>query len=107
MSDYFFLESKEEDLQKAWEKAKNKAWNRCVRTFRGTSCQTKGVCLTRDIVYREGNINTWIVLQGGQEDGTRFSLGKYDPANSRHAWMIEQINISEKDLEELEINENS
>ncbi|HMN19751.1 MAG TPA: DUF1704 domain-containing protein, partial [Candidatus Moranbacteria bacterium] len=102
LRDYFFIKSNEKDLAKAWEKAKNAAWNRCVRTFRGTTCQTTGVCFTRDMVYREGNINTWIVLSGNPDEEAKFSLGKYDPANPRHAWILEQANISEDDLETLE-----
>lgn len=29
-------------------------------------------------------------------------IGKYDPGNSRHIWIIEQLGISENDLESLE-----
>lgn len=102
LSDYMFLKSKEKDLNKAWENAKTAAWNRCVRTFRGTSCNTPGACLTRDIVYREGNINTWIVARGNLEEVTKFSLGKYDAFNPRHAWILEQLGISDNDLETLD-----
>jgi hypothetical protein len=102
LRDYFFLQSKEQDLTKAWDKAKDKAWSRCVRTFRGTSGESKGICLTRDIVYREGNINTWIVTKSNSQEECKFSLGKYDPANPRHAWILQQVGISEKDLENLE-----
>lgn len=32
----------------------------------------------------------------------RFNIGKYDPANDRHIWILEQLNITDKDLLELE-----
>jgi hypothetical protein len=102
LRDYFFLQSKEQDLTKAWDKAKDKAWSRCVRTFRGTSSESKGICLTRDIVYREGNINTWIVTKSNSQEEYKFSIGKYDPANPRHAWILQQTGISEHDLETLD-----
>lgn len=33
---------------------------------------------------------------------TRFNIGKYDPSNPRHLWVLEQLNITEQDLQELE-----
>ncbi|HBI33940.1 MAG TPA: hypothetical protein DEA43_04010 [Candidatus Moranbacteria bacterium] len=98
LRDFFFIRSKSKDLQKSWENAKVGAWNRCVRTFRGTNCSEKGACLTRDIVYREGNINTWIVIKGNDREELKFSVGKYDPANPRHIWILEQLGISDDDL---------
>lgn len=102
LRDYFFLKNKKDDLQVAWEKSKKDAWNRCVRTFRGTSCESKGVCLTRDIVYREGNINSWIVVKSDPNQDVKFSLGKYDPANPRHIWILKQLGISDSDLDSLD-----
>lgn len=102
LRDLFFVRSNNRDLQKSWEKAKTDAWNRCVRTFRGTNCSEKGACLTRDIVYREGNINTWIIAKGNQQEEKKFSIGKYDPANPRHIWILEQLGISDEDLETLD-----
>ncbi|MDD5396615.1 MAG: DUF1704 domain-containing protein [Candidatus Moranbacteria bacterium] len=99
LRDYYFINSKNKDIAKSWEDAKNSAWNRCVRTFRGTTCNTKGACLTRDIVYREGNIDTWMVVKGNFENSSKFSIGKYDAVNPRHAWILQQLAITGDDIE--------
>lgn len=102
MRDYFFIKSKFKDRDKAWESAKTSAWNRCVRTFRGTSCEEKGACFTRDIVYREGNIGIWDLVNKNSGEVRRFSVGKYDPTNQRHIWIMDQLGISDEDLQTLE-----
>jgi uncharacterized protein YwgA len=86
----------------ALEKARNSAWNHSVRTFRGTDCKTPGVCLTKDIVYREGNIGIWDVIKNNPSEMMRFNVGKYDPSNSRHLWVLEQLGISDQDLSKLD-----
>lgn len=80
------------------------AWNRCIRTFRGTNCKIPGICFTKDIIYYQGNINIWKALQKNPAEIKRFSIGKYDPANPRHIWILEQLNITEDDLENIEEN---
>jgi hypothetical protein len=101
LKDYYFINSKKEEAE-ALTYAENAAWNRCVRTFRGTTCGTPGACLTRDIVYREGNIGVWDVVKNKPEEVKRFMVGKYDPSNTRHIWILEQLGITDKDLEKLE-----
>jgi hypothetical protein len=32
----------------------------------------------------------------------RFMIGKYDPANARHIWVLDQLNITEEDFDDLE-----
>lgn len=100
LKDYYFVNSKKEESE-AMAQAENSAWNRCVRTFRGTSCGSPGVCLTRDIVYREGNIGVWNVVKNSPEEVRRFTVGKYDPSNHRHIWILEQLGITDDDLEKL------
>ncbi len=78
------------------------AWDRSVRTFRGTDAKTKGVCFTKDMIYREGNIGVWEALKRNPEEMIRWSVGKYDPANERHLWVLNQLGISESDLELIE-----
>src|SRR5690606_25087140 len=51
------IEGKESE--EAESSANNKAWNRCIRTFRGTNCSIPGICFTKDIFYRESNIEIW------------------------------------------------
>lgn len=104
LKDYYFISSKKEESE-AKKHAENSAWNRCVRTFRGTSCSSPGVCLTRDIVYREGNIGVWNVVKNKPEEIKRFTVGKYDPNNPRHIWILEQLGITDSELEDLERSE--
>lgn len=101
LKDYYFINSKKEESE-AIAYAENTAWSRCVRTFRGTTCDTPGFCLTRDIVYREGNVGVWNVIKNNPEEVKRFSVGKYDPSNPRHIWILEQLGISDSDLEDLD-----
>jgi len=101
LKDYHFINSKKEKGV-ALNFARDEAWNDCVRIFRGTTCKTPGACLTRDIVYREGNIGVWNVVKNNPEEAKRFSVGKYDPANPRHIWILEQLGITEADLDNLE-----
>lgn len=82
--------------------AKNNAWKRCVRTFRGTDCKTAGVCFTKDMIYREGNIGVWNVIRDNPDEMMRFSVGKYDPSNSRHIYILNQLGISDDDLEYID-----
>ncbi len=60
-----------------------------------------GVCLTKDIIYRQGNIAVCQLLGKNPEELLRFSVEKYDPANPRHIWILDQLGITEKDLDHL------
>lgn len=106
LKDYYFINSKKEESE-AIISAANSAWNRCIRTFRGTTCKTLGVCLTRDIVYREGNIGVWDIVKSKPEEAKRFAIGKYDPSNPRHIWILEQLGINDEDLEQLQDSSES
>lgn len=80
---------------------RDQAWNTCVRVFRGTDCRTPGVCFTKDIIYAQGNIGVWNVVRENPAEMMRFNVGKYDPANSRHLWILNQLGITEEDLQKL------
>lgn len=86
--------------EEALAAAQTSAWNRAVRTFRGTDCATPGVCFTKDIIYREGNIGVWDVVKTNHAELVRFSVGKYDPTNDRHIWVLDQLGITNEDLVE-------
>jgi hypothetical protein len=103
---YFFIRSRKNDAR-AVERARDAAWDRCVRTFRGTSCKNPGVCFTRDIVYREGNIGIWNIVKNKPSEVKRFSIGKYDPANPRHIWILDQLGITEESLTALDKDSDS
>jgi len=91
-----------EEKQEAKNDAKKNAWERCVRTFRGSNCETAGVCFTKDIIYQQGNIGTWQIINDNQKEMIRFNVGKYDPNNDRHVWILTQLGISDADLKVLE-----
>jgi len=101
LKDYNFIKSKKEESE-AMEYAQRVSWNRCVRTFKGTACDIPGICFTKDIVYREGNIGIWDVVKNNPEEVKRFTVGKYDPSNPRHIWILEQLGINDEDLKSLE-----
>ena len=90
------------EVEMARKASLKKAWNRCVRTFRGTDCQTRGACFTKDIAYREGNIGVWEVIANNPDEMMRFSVGKYDPSNCRHLLVLEQLGITNRELDSLE-----
>ena len=50
------------------------------------------------MIYREGNIGVWDVIRNNPDEMTRFSVGKYDPSNSRHIYVLDQLGISDEDL---------
>ncbi len=85
--------------EEARKKAQTSAWQRCVRTFRGTDCKTRGVCFTKDIIYREGNIGIWKLVGERPEEMVKFDIGKYDPTNWRHFYILMILGITEQDLE--------
>jgi hypothetical protein len=80
--------------------ARDRAWEGCVRTFRGTTGKTPGACFTKDIVYREGNIAVWKLLRDNPEMEQYFMLGKYDPTNRRHVALLQQLGILPKAKDE-------
>lgn len=100
---YLFNElSKGEPEDIALKKSKDEAWKRCIRTFRGTDCKTKGACFTKDIIYREANMDVWDVVRKNPQEMMRFNIGKYDPANPRHIMILERLGITDEDLNALE-----
>jgi hypothetical protein len=101
---YFLFKElpKAKDKDQAEKTAQDKAYAHCVRVFRGTDCKTKGVIFPKDIVYREGNIAVWGLLKNNPNEALKFSIGKYDPANDRHLWILSQLGITDQVLEKLE-----
>lgn len=79
------------DPEEARQTAQNRAWNRCVRTFRGTDCVTPGACFTKDMIYREGSVAVWGAIENDSDVLHKLSMGKFDPSNDRHLWILEQI----------------
>jgi hypothetical protein len=90
------------DELSAQKKATNSAWSVTVRAFRGTDSKTPGACFTKDIIYREGNIAIWETLHKNLPEMQRWNVGKYDPSNPRHLWVLDQLGITDADLKNLD-----
>lgn len=106
MSDYLFLKNikKGKKKEEAHEKAKNDAYNGCVRTFRGLNDldKTRGLYFPRDLTYRKGNIATWELVRQNPDVEMTFMLGKFDPNNPRHTYILTELGITDKDLDYLQ-----
>ncbi|MEI6462503.1 MAG: hypothetical protein WCO33_02430 [bacterium] len=99
---------KQEQNQKSDEACINDglkyAFNRCVRSFRGTNCDAKGIVFTKDIIYRDGTIRVFDVINENSGEIIRFSIGKHDPSNARHWWILSEMGITEEALRSLSQN---
>jgi hypothetical protein len=91
--DHLSQSSQSLDFNRIEENAKRNAWSRCIRTFRGTTGRTAGCCLTRDIIYLEGNRAIWQLLEQDPTWVEKFSLGKYDPANQEHVAILRDLGM--------------
>ena len=103
---YKYYSLQKEDGNFANEKPEELAWTTCVRVFRGTDCSSS-TCFTKDLIYLEGNIGVWNVVRTDEDELFRFSVGKYDPNNSRHIMILDMLGISNEDLNNLEENEST
>ena len=101
LKQYYILSEKNRTGEERERMAAELAWKSCVRRFRGTTGATPGAIFTKDIVYREGNIETYELINRKDHEQHRFMVGKYDPSNERHRWILDQLGISEADLENL------
>ena len=87
-----------EDAEK---KSSDFAWNSAIRLFKGTTGKA-GSCYTKDLVYLEGNIGAWDVLDKKFGEIHRFCVGKYNPGDPRHVAVLDRLGISDEDLKEYE-----
>lgn len=101
---YYFVKNLSRGIEapEAQKKAANTAWGRTVRTFRGSDGKTPGVCFTKDIIYREGNIAVWDTLHRKEPEMQRWNIGKYDPSNPRHLWVLDELGITDASLVSLQ-----
>ncbi len=84
------------------EKAKELAWSRTLRLFRGTPGNIPGLMYLKDIVYREGNIATYELMKKDYSQKIDFDIGKFNPANTRHINLLVNLGILDSDLENLQ-----
>lgn len=99
LKDYFLIELAQEqnhepDIDTVHE-AERKAWLRCVRTFRGTSCQHPGQVFMKDKIYVEGNMRVWQVAINKPYEIRRFPVGKYNPSDPTHIHILDALDIHE------------
>lgn len=100
---------KTKDVFKAKNSAQTEAFNRCVRTFRGiNNVQNKnGYCFSRDMIYAN-NMNLWRMISKDSSQEEKIFLGKFDPTNSRHEFVLSVLGvlgISDDELEKLKNND--
>ena len=69
------------------------AWDRCVRIFRGTPGNVSGLVLTKDSIYRTGNIKIHELLCQTPKAKKWFDIGRYDPTNSKHIDALRTLQI--------------
>lgn len=71
--------------------AKDLAWNRCLRIFRGTSGTIPGVVFSKDIMYRHGNIRHWEAVLNNDLEKVDIDSGKFDPTNKNHIVFLQKL----------------
>ncbi|MES2748947.1 MAG: tyrosine/phenylalanine carboxypeptidase domain-containing protein [Patescibacteria group bacterium] len=89
MTDYFLITE-----NTSIEHAKELAWNRCVRIFRGTSGMVPGVVFTKDLIYRKGNMRHWEAVKNNTLPDITIDAGKFDPTNEQHVHFLQSIGIT-------------
>ncbi len=75
------------------DKARSSAFLVCLRLFRGTTGQQKGVVYLKDLAYFNGRESAWAVLQGinTQQDFDLLFAGKLDNSNEYHKAIARDI----------------
>lgn len=73
--------------------AQSLAWDRCLRIFRGTFCNVPGLVFTKDIIYREGNIEIHKLLSETPTAREWVHLGLFDPTNREHVADLQTLGI--------------
>lgn len=87
------LKKKEYDLVETKEKAKTSAWKNCQRAFRGSDFQTPGAVLTKDLVYRDGNIEFWLWHNDHPDDVSRLFVAKHDQTRPDHVEALLELGV--------------
>ncbi|MBY0538309.1 flavohemoglobin expression-modulating QEGLA motif protein [Patescibacteria group bacterium] len=83
-------------------RAKELAWSRCERIFRGTTGTVPGVVFSKDLMYREGNISHWKAVANGALDGLDLDSGKFDPTNPRHVNFLNNLKELNQKVDQLQ-----
>ncbi len=106
LNDYNYLRNLDAgmDKEKARKGAANTAYTDCERSFRGLNDldSVRGYSFNRNLVYRKGNIAIWNLIRQNPEAEMSFTLGKFDPTNPRHLFVLTELGITDQDLTSLE-----
>jgi len=81
------------ELEELRMMATDQAWNRSLRTYRGSTGTTVGAAYTRDIIYLEGNKQMWRLLDSEAVIDPNWLVGKYDPTNKLHVSALRELGI--------------
>lgn len=73
--------------------AKNKAFAACERVFKCSTGRGTAFILTKDRVYREGNIAIHELLKHHPELEDCFDIGKFDPTNIEHVGALSALGL--------------
>jgi hypothetical protein len=79
--------------EKDLDKAKSSAFTSCLRLFRGTTGQQKGVIYLKDMAYSNGQESVWTVLKdvNTQQDLDLLFAGKLDNSKEEHQEIARDI----------------
>lgn len=91
MLDYYLLTLLPNE--EALYRAQQGAWEVCLRIFRGTTGTGIGTVFTRDLVYLEGNVGIWNLLDTNPELLEHLFVGKFDPLNIGHVEALRELDL--------------
>jgi len=74
-------------------RAQQGAWEVCLRIFRGTTGAGVGTVFTRDLVYLEGNVGIWKLLDAHPKILEHLFIGKFDPLNVIHVEALRELDL--------------
>ena len=89
------------------QRAERSAWVDCIRIFRGTTGKTPGAVYTKDLAYFSGNKEIWHLVSANSDVVKTFSIGKFDPNNREHVYLLSKLGILDEELYDIENEVNA
>ena len=90
---HYFRVSRVDGSKKGESRARSYAWKRCLKLYRGTTAQTKGIAFTRGVIYLEGYFKMRDFLKAHPEKEEEVLKAKYDPTNNQHVKALQGLGI--------------
>lgn len=75
------------------EEQNSRAYEVCMRLFRGTDTQQTGIAFMKDKIYYEGNVRLWQLLEKNPQLIHNLSIGSFNPLSAEH-WKLVQTLIA-------------